>query len=155
MHLYNCVIGREDSAQLPLEDAMVHGKVINCIPRGTMAIDQLLTEEERKQPIPGKTGHLDREGSFRHHPRCHSDLQCELCSQGEWKWKHFWSVRGMWHFWVPGAHDILSARGMSFSDHKTMTSVIGSSQVWISSFLLFLLPQSPLLTIVGAPCNDS
>ena len=32
-------------------------------------------------------------------------------------------------FFSARAHDILSARGMSFSDHKTTTSVIGSSQV--------------------------
>ena len=39
---------------------------------------------------------------------------------------------------VPGAHDFLSARSMSFSDHKTMTSVIGSSQVWLALFTIII-----------------
>ena len=89
------------------------------------------TTHPRKDCVPRKRG------SFRHHTRCHADLWCEVCSWGEWKWKkHFWSARDMCHSWVLGAHDVLSARGMSFSDCKTTTSVIGSSQVWLVLFTI-------------------
>ena len=71
-------------------------------PGGMTAVDQLPTGEERKTTHPGKDCMLRQRGSFRHHLRCHADLWCELCSQGEQKWNHFWSARGTWHFKCQG-----------------------------------------------------
>ena len=129
-------IGREDSAQLPLGDAMVCGKVINCVPRGNNGSRLTSDKGREKTTHPGKDCVPRQRGSFRHHLRYHADLQCELCSWGEWKW----------HLQVPGACDFLSARGMNFSDHKTITSVIGSSQVLLA--LLFTIVTTTIPTPV-------
>ena len=86
-------------------------------PEGTTAIDQLLTEEGRKQPILGRTVCLDREVAS---DSTQDAMQiCDMNSAGESD-----------IFEVPGAWDIFSARGTNFSDHKTTTLVIGSSQIW-------------------------
>ena len=50
---------REDSVQLPLGDAKARQSIV--FPGGMTAIDWLPTEEERKQPIPGRTVYLDSE----------------------------------------------------------------------------------------------
>ena len=115
-------IGREDSAQLPLGDAMVHGRAINSAPRGNNG-KRLTSDRGREETThPGKDCAPRQKGSFRHHLRCHVDLQCKLCSQGEQKWKKL--------FW--------SARRTSFSDQKTMTLVIGSSQIWLVLFTILI-----------------
>ena len=126
----------------PSGDAMVCGKAINCIPRGNDG-NRLTSDRRREETThPGKECMPRQRGSFRHNLRCYAYLQCELCSQGEWKW-HF-QCQGHVTFQVLGAWDILSARGMSFSDHKTTISVIGSSQVWLA--LLFTIVTTAIPT---------
>ena len=138
-----CVSGERTLPSYHQETSWSIARWSIVFPGGTMAVDQLPTRQEREATHPGKDCAPRQRGSFRHHLRCHADLRCELCSQGEWKWKHFWSARGMWHSWVPGGCDISSTRGMSFSDHKTMTLVIGSSQVWLALLFTIVTTTAP------------
>ena len=65
---------KEDSAQLPLGDAMVHGKAINYVPRGNNASRLTSDRGREKTTHPGKNCAPRQRGSFRHHPKCCGDL---------------------------------------------------------------------------------
>ena len=92
-----------------------------------MAVDWLLTEEERKQPILGRNVCLDREVAS---DTTRNVMQiCNVNSAHGVNESDISECQGHVTFQVPGAQDILSTRGMTFSDHKTTTSMIGSRQV--------------------------
>ena len=115
----------EDSAQIPLRDIMVCGKMIHSIPQGNK--DSKRTSQcrrGRKQPMPRRTGHLRREVTSDTTHDWHEILCRDLCSCGEPKCEHFV---------VPGAQNFCSARRQ-----RTMALVLGHlGQI----NLLFLLPQ--------------
>ena len=61
---YNCV-SEEDSAQMTSWDIAVSGKMIHSIPRGNYESETTFQGGRgRTQPIPKRTGHLDREVIF-------------------------------------------------------------------------------------------
>ena len=100
-------IRREDSAQLPMGDAMVHGKAINCIPRGNYSNRPTSDRGREETTNPRKDCVPRQRVSFRHHPRCHADLWCGTLLMGWAKVKTFLkcqghmtflSARGTWHF---------------------------------------------------------
>ena len=96
-------IGREDSVQLPSGDIVVHGKVINCIPRGNNSSRLTSDKGREKTTHPRKDCAPRQRGSSRYHPRYHADMQCKPCSLGEQKWKTFLKCQGHMTFWVPEA----------------------------------------------------
>ena len=83
VHLYNCVFWERGLFPATIRDAMVCGKVINCVPRGNDG--SRLTSDKGREKIthPGQDCSPRQRGSFRQHLQCHADLQCELCTLGE------------------------------------------------------------------------
>ena len=135
VHCYNCVYWERGLCPATIRGhcGLWQGDHL-CSQGGMMAVDWFLTREVRKQPIPGRTVCLDREVSSDTTRDVMQICSMKLCSQGEQKCKHFWSARGTWHF---------SDRVMSFNDNKTMTSVIGSSQIWLALLFTTVITTIP------------
>ena len=83
----------EDSAQIPLWDAMIYDTVIHSIPRGNVKHKRTSQGRSgRTKPIPRRTGCLTREETSETTHVGMKNLHSE-------------------HFMVPGAQNIYSARG--------------------------------------------
>ena len=92
-----CVL-EEDSAQIPLWDVVVCGKVIHSIPQGNKESKRTSQGKTRKNTTYPKEAWTPKEsGDFRHHSCWFEDLCRELYSCSEHMCEHFCGARGTEH----------------------------------------------------------
>ena len=132
---------------LPLGDIKDSVKWSSVFPGGTKARGQL----SEKETHPRRTVTPKERGSLRHPHRSRSAVFLTLLTG----WATVWtlkSARGMWQFYVPGAHDIFECQEhkLLFKDHETMSPVLEPHQSGLISSLV--IATTPLLIRDGAPC---